>query len=210
MEGNPKVVCKEEGTQATESDALLPLFRLACTPLTFSYLTLPLTLTQGRQSRVLCKHRSSSTTAVVHILVLGSQPAVPHLALVAVLRRVALTRRHGRGRPPGEPPCPPDPARVSGSFLGGGRKKMTWGHQSKLYRTAQGARYWFIPPQRLTGRPRSSGGLNRRLPRASSPAGPARCWPASAEQIWSVSIFFKRNLFNPFSSELQLVKSTKN
>jgi hypothetical protein len=72
MEGNPNVVCKEEGTQATEPDALLPLFWLACTPLTFSYLTLPLTLTQGRRSRVLCKPRSSSATAVVQILVLGS------------------------------------------------------------------------------------------------------------------------------------------
>jgi hypothetical protein len=36
MEGNPNVVCKEGGTNATEPDALLPLFLLAGTLLSCS------------------------------------------------------------------------------------------------------------------------------------------------------------------------------
>jgi hypothetical protein len=76
----------------------------------------------------------------------ASRQSIPHLAEVAILRRVAPTRRHRQGTPLGEPPDPPGHARVLPRVSHGQRKEMNGDHRSRLDRTAPVAPYRFGCP----------------------------------------------------------------
>jgi hypothetical protein len=65
--------------------------------------------------------------ADVRIRLLEEKPPLPHLAKVAILRRVASSSPHRRGKPLGALPPLPDPAKVFAlsHHVGGGRRAGT-------------------------------------------------------------------------------------
>jgi hypothetical protein len=107
MEGNPNVVCKGEGTKATEPDALLPLFLLAFTPLAFSYLTLPFSWSRDAGAELPASPEVELPTAVAQIGTPGTFPFNSTLSELAAERRSSSCSPHRRGRPQGELPYPP-------------------------------------------------------------------------------------------------------
>jgi hypothetical protein len=61
----------------------------------------------------------------VQIIIPEANPLLPPLYEVVVVRRVAPEHPRGRGRPLGEPPPSPDPARVWSLSARNERKKTT-------------------------------------------------------------------------------------
>jgi hypothetical protein len=107
MEGNPNVVCKGELTKATEPDALLPLFLLACTPLAFSYLTLPFSWSRDAGAELPASPEVELPTAVAQIGTPGTFPFNPTLSELAVVRRASSSPLRWLATALGEPPPPP-------------------------------------------------------------------------------------------------------
>jgi hypothetical protein len=106
----------EEEENAGDLNPLCSLFLHECTPNTSSNLTPPSLLVQGRRSQVARKPRSSSATAIAQICTLAPKTSMPTISEVPVERCAAPPPRRRRGKPLGEPPCPPDPPRVSAMF----------------------------------------------------------------------------------------------
>jgi hypothetical protein len=125
MEGNPNVVCKEEGTKATEPDALLPLFLLACTPLTFSYLTLPFSWPRDAGAEIPASPMGSSPLPSRGSASGRLKSSIKTIPGVAVVRRAAPSPPRRRGSPQVSPYAGPGRPRVSSpSARARGRRRL--------------------------------------------------------------------------------------
>jgi hypothetical protein len=103
-------ICKEGGRNAVDLEPLCPLFLLASTLLTKSYLTLPFPLSRDAESELPASPEVELPSADAQIRIPASRSTVPTLVELAVVHRAAPSPPRRRGRSLGEPPrCPCEP-----------------------------------------------------------------------------------------------------
>jgi hypothetical protein len=100
-------ICMEEGRNAVDLEPLCPLFPLASTLLTQSYLTLPFPWSRDAGAELPANPEVELPTAVVQICLPGTNPPLPPLSELAVVHRATPSPPRRRGKPLGEPPPPP-------------------------------------------------------------------------------------------------------
>jgi hypothetical protein len=123
-------VCMEEGRNAVDLEPLCPLFLLASTLLTQSYLTLPFPWSRDAGAELPANPEVELPTAVMQIRLPGTRSGVPPLSELAPSRSIASSPpQHPRGTP-GEPPHPAWPPLGFPPCSCGRRKKTDEGRRS--------------------------------------------------------------------------------
>jgi hypothetical protein len=107
------LLCKDEGAHDVDPDPLSSLFLRKSLPHHHTDLTLPFCLTQGRQRWAPVSPVLDLAMAVAQICILAPKTSMPTIAEIPVERRAAPSPGHRRGKPQGQLPPQPAPARVS-------------------------------------------------------------------------------------------------